>query len=507
MSVWYLDSEDEITDAVARLRDTEEDAVVLVVPAGSRIATGRINFKLLTREAASRGKTIAIVSDDQQVRALVAAAGVLGYARVAEAEAALARGDLPPDPTPPGGSGTVEGDVTVPLDPETSAGSWLSRRRLLTATAGLALGLVVVGGVASVQILPTAEITITPYREHIGPIAVAVTATTSVDTVDVRAGEIPAVTVSIPLEVEGLFPSGGTESVETRASGEVTFSSLDQSFDQSIAPGTRVETAGGVAFRTTAPALLRRPTDGSGPAEVHAPVEAIAAGPAGNVVAGAISIVPSLENQGIGVSNESAAEGGSRDEAAIVTVEAYDAAAVDLQNRLAGELASGLRDPGSVPDGLTLFAETVRLGPVTHMPVAEDVVGRLAEEFELRASATAQALAVDEALVETLAIERLAAEAQVGFELVLSTISAAPGLGTARGDVIRYAAIAEGDASVVVDSVSVLEQVRGLSISEAQAILEAFGTVDVSMWPDFLGDLPADVERITLDVEEPARTE
>ena len=53
MAVWYLDNDDEITDAVARLRGADEERVVFVVPPGSRIASGRINFKLLAREAES----------------------------------------------------------------------------------------------------------------------------------------------------------------------------------------------------------------------------------------------------------------------------------------------------------------------------------------------------------------------------------------------------------------------------------------------------------------------
>ena len=501
MSVWYIDTDDEITDAVARLRSTDEGAVVLVVPAGSRIATGRINFKLLAREAASRDKSIAIVSDDEQVRALVAAAGVLGYERVADAEAALKRGDTPPEPTPPL-EGSVEGDLSTPLDTNTAAGDWLTRRRAVSGIVGVMLGLIVVGGIATLQVLPSAQITITPRVEHVGPIAVAVTAASSIDAVDVRAGEIPAVALSIPLEVNGTFPAGGSETLETKAVGEVVFSSTDQSFDQTIAPGTRVQTAAGVAFNTTAAAVLRRPTGDSGPASVRAPVEAITAGPSGNVVAGAISVVPSLESQGISVTNETAAEGGNREEAAVVTGEAYDAAAVDLQNRLAGELASELRDPENVPEGLTLFAQTARLGSVTHTPAADDVVGTRMETFELSAATTAQALAVDETLVEAVAIERLTSETPAGSALVPATVSAEPGTGTARGDVIRYAAIAEGDAAVVVDPQTVLDLVRGLPVSEAQAILEVFGTVDVTMWPDFLDDLPADVDRITLEVEE-----
>ena len=83
MAVWYLDNDDEITDAVARLRGATDERVVFVVPPGSRIATGRINFKLLAREAESRDLHMAIASPDEQVRALAGAAGVLAAATLA----------------------------------------------------------------------------------------------------------------------------------------------------------------------------------------------------------------------------------------------------------------------------------------------------------------------------------------------------------------------------------------------------------------------------------------
>ena len=68
MTTWYLDNEDEITDAVARLRQADSETVIFVVPPGSRIATGRINFKLLAREAESRDLRMAVASPDEQVR-------------------------------------------------------------------------------------------------------------------------------------------------------------------------------------------------------------------------------------------------------------------------------------------------------------------------------------------------------------------------------------------------------------------------------------------------------
>src|SRR6188472_3476703 len=86
MSVWYLELDDEITDAVARLRAAKDDRVVFVVPAGSRIGTGRINFRLLAREAVSRDLRIALVSADAQVRSLAASAGLPVYASVGESE-------------------------------------------------------------------------------------------------------------------------------------------------------------------------------------------------------------------------------------------------------------------------------------------------------------------------------------------------------------------------------------------------------------------------------------
>lgn len=89
MSVCYLEVDDEITDAVARLRAARDGRVVVVLPPGSRIGTSRINFRLLAREAEGRGIAVALVSGDTGVRALAVSAGMPSHGTVAEAEAAL----------------------------------------------------------------------------------------------------------------------------------------------------------------------------------------------------------------------------------------------------------------------------------------------------------------------------------------------------------------------------------------------------------------------------------
>src|SRR5664279_4394034 len=86
-NVFYLDVDDEITSAAARIRASQDPRVGLVVPSGSRIATSRINFRLLAREALERNRALSIVSTDPAARALAASAGLPVYATVAEFEA------------------------------------------------------------------------------------------------------------------------------------------------------------------------------------------------------------------------------------------------------------------------------------------------------------------------------------------------------------------------------------------------------------------------------------
>jgi len=87
-TIVYLDVDDEITSAAARVRAAGERQVGLVVPNGSRLATSRINFRLLAREAQTRGRDLTIVSADAATRALAASAGLPVHASVGDYETA-----------------------------------------------------------------------------------------------------------------------------------------------------------------------------------------------------------------------------------------------------------------------------------------------------------------------------------------------------------------------------------------------------------------------------------
>ncbi len=515
MAVWYLDGDDEITDAVARLRSATDGQVVFVVPTGSRIATGRINFRLLAREAAARDLKLAVASPDTQVRAMAVSAGVLALGSAAEAEAALERGDSPPEPTafpapeaPEGGAdqgpstGTAAAAATAsPAKPSRRVG------RKVVAGVGAVVVLAAVGVFASLQTLPTAQITLTPRTASVGPLALTIRALTSISQPDPGLRHVPAVDLAIPLSAEGSYAASGREVLEARAQGSVVFSSPEQAFDQEIAAGTRVGTVDGVAFRTVETVLLPRRSDDGPPSQVSAAIEAEEPGDSANVEAGTILVVPSLEGQGISVTNPEPTSGGLLEETPLVTQEDVDAAMADLQNRLVGALAAQLQDPESLPDGLTVFAETAAPGSVTYTPGAQELVGSSVAEFQLSGQLAAHVLAVDERAVTEMARALVLAELPEGMAVLPGGLAIETGEGVVEDGGIRFESQARADAFQVIDEDAVLERIAGLPVSEARAILEGIGASTVSVWPEFLGDLPSDPDRIRLDVQQPLTSE
>ena len=111
---FYLDADDEITSAAARIRSSNATKVGLVVPYGSRISTSRMNFRLLSREAVVNNRRLSIIAADPATRALAASAGLPVFATVAEYEAALAG---PPAAPPDDDDGAVVPAPVVPAEP------------------------------------------------------------------------------------------------------------------------------------------------------------------------------------------------------------------------------------------------------------------------------------------------------------------------------------------------------------------------------------------------------
>ena len=557
-TIVYLDADDEITSAANRIRQADDTRVALVIPFGSRVATSRINFKLLAREAMVNGRRLDIVAPDASARALAASAGLPVFGSVGEYEAAL---DAPADVDETAGSlataaalaaaagvasaagvgaaaGVASGANAVggipvapgPTDPDLAAAreaeldAIVHRGREIPVAkphrrgirAGLIVGFlvlllaVVAAGAAAYLVLPSAEISVTPQIEDVGPIDVTVRADPAATAVDEAAGVIPAQSVDVPVEVSGEFTATGKRTETTAATGGVRWKNCDPSASYTIPRGTVVRTASGVAFTIDESVFLPVAViSGTGTnlglkcqtSEVA--ITAVKEGPAGNVDAGTIRIVPARYNRTlITVNNPKATTGGSREEFTRVSKKDVDAALATLEEDLQAEFQAALEDPVGVPAGATLFPATAVLGESAPSVDPASLVNQEVESFTLGLTAEGTVLAVDASPVEAIAESALRDAVKPGYELIDGSTKVVVGDGIVDGSTVVFAAAGSAEQVQPVDGEALRQQVLGLPEDEARAILQPYGEVELVLWPGFVSSVPTLGQRVTLVVRD-----
>lgn len=561
--VIYLDIDDEITSAAARIRSVEGSRVAVVLPYGSRVATSRINFRLLARDALTHEKRLSVVSGDAASRALAASAGIPVFASVQEYEASLddGRGSAdgatlastsaaaamapatapPADPVPAPRTPQPDHDATArttsaattrtarvqdpgpgPRDrdgeprvrPGTGARTattggggrrGIPRTPFLVAAAILAL-IVVVGGVGAYLLLPSATITLTPREESIGPLAFRVDASTDVTTPDIQAGVVPALTVPVTVEAANTFAATGERVEETAATGAVRFDNLDPTTSNTIAKGAIVSTNAGIRFRTDRAitiAAARLVGLTIVPSSASVEITAVDPGPEGNVQPNAITTVPRGEEPlFLKVVNPDETTGGARETFPRITQEDVDAAIAQLTETMQTDFAARLQDDDLAPVEVTVFAETAIMGDPVWSLDLETLIGQEVETFDLGGSAQGSVLAVDTAPLEAIAAARLAAQVDQGYELVegSSQISVDPAV--VDGTAITFPVRATARQIARLDPAAIAERIKGLPIADAQAILDSYGTAEISVWPDWVTTIPTIDGRVTLTIGE-----
>ncbi len=545
MTVCYLEVDDEITGAIARLRAVRDGEAIMVVPPGSRIATSRINFKLLAREGNERRLNLVAVSDDPQVRALAIAAGLPAYDSLPNAEKALASfreqdrqlaerlGREPkktaaavagqmaleeaestrvmpvPAPSTAPATSTSAGARPTAAHSASETGQRQRRRRVGWAPlAGAAVLLLLLAGVGygAYLFLPTANITLRPATTALAPAPFTGVADPDVAVSDVEAGVVPAQRLEIPVSVTGQFPATGIDTRETRATGTVRFRSENTVGAVPVIEGTIVATANGTQFETTQAATVPVADFAtSTPGTVDVPVRAVRAGPRGNVEANDITEVPAnLRSQLVSVRNPDPTDGGRRIEEQVVQQSDWDAAVDSLQDQLESALAAKLNDPQTTPRGLTLFFESAQTGSEDIEQPQDGVIGSATETFELTMTSIATVTAVNEALVDELGEARVRAGLGADQQLVGDVVDVSHSAGEVIGETVAYEVSPSADVFAEPETATLKDAVRGKSIPEAESILSPYGMVEIAMWPEFVDRLPDQTARISLVVVTPS---
>ncbi len=546
LSLIYLDVDDEITSAAARIRAAGAERVALVLPYGSRLATSRINFRLLAREAAERGKQIEIICADPSARALALAAGLPAHPSVAafegRAPVGVVEGRSPgPDGKTASGArdqgsagpaATGEAATGAAAMPQAEIGHdtetrvlALSRRSSARVPivgparppvrTGLAIGiglalvaLVLAGGILALELLPSATVVLNPRSEALGPLPLTVEARADVTAPDPQSLVIPARRFTFALQASQTFPATGTKVIETKATGNVTFSNFDTGRSNRINAGSIVSTESGVEFATLTTVILPNATIQFPftvvPSTSTVGVEAVVSGPGGNVDNNTITVVPKDENKRLlTVTNVEATGGGAHTESPQVSEADVSRARDALDLAIATELDRQVAEATGVPAGTTLFPQTRIAGDSQFDVDPQTIVGLEAADFDLAATAQGTALGVDPSPIAAVADARLRSRLTPGWSLVATSITSEVGSPSVLGEVISYPVTIQGTQVHDVDAKALVPEIEGLVLAEARSRLAAFGDVQITLWPDWVTTVPTRADRITFTLAEP----
>jgi len=559
MAIVYLDVDDEITSAASRIRTAEEIDVALVLPAGSRIATSRINFRLLAREASSRSRRLAIVAPEASTRALAASAGLPVFASVVEYGEARSAADggplavpaalVPPAaptattaaPTPIGAASKASSVAAAPVDerlpgsrrpsadPSSVRGGFRAgtaigastglagarsvsppRRRRWPLIAALLLAVVLVGGTGAVVayvMLPTATVTLRLATETVGPVAFSGTADPEAFATDADSATIPAARITVPLSATGTFKATGKRVESSKATGEVRWSNCDPTQAYTIPAGTVVRTPSGVGFATAEAVFLPVAPPTSTPGKYLCQnrtigIVAVRDGSAGNVGVGTITVVPGKYNSiVIKVTNLAATSGGLREEFPKVVEKDVAAAVAALTAQLDEQLSGVASSPPGLAAGATAYPETARRGEAVPSEPAADIVGREAGTFDLTLTAEGSVVTADPTPLEAIGSARVFAAVPEGMQAREGSVRVEVGPGVVEGETIRYAVEARAEAVRDITAGEVRELVRGKAPADARRLLADYGSVEVLVWPDWASTITTIDARLEITVE------
>ena len=132
------------------------------------------------------------------------------------------------------------------------------------------------------------------------------------------------------------------------------------------------------------------------------------------------------------------------------------------------------------------------------------LVGTAPPSFTLELDATADVTAVNEAQIDDVAAARVNAAVAQGQKLVGTDVSVSHDDGTVVGNTVVYQVQAFSQGYTDPDPQALIAAVKGKSLVDARAVLSAYGSAEIDVWPDFIDHLPDQAARISINVIAPS---
>jgi hypothetical protein len=479
----FADNE-SIASILSKMEHVPSREIAILAPPHLRVFRNPVSMRLLQRKAQDLGLDVTIISQDEMTRQLCAEIGFGCYGE----EKGFRRENSRPR------------HLEMALPPTRLR--WVS-----VAAGGCLLALVFFVGWF---VLPAASITVTPASTALA-IDVPVVADSTVNTVDLAAGKIPAHVVTSG-DVEGsttVSASGQRDVPNQAARGFVTFTNLT---GQPVSvPKNTVLLAGKVAFFTisdtqVSPSLKigDTPIPGSGSASV----QAADPGDAGNVPVGAITAVQGALGSQVSVINHSATTGGSNKKATYLSsddqAKAKQALLDELRqqglDKIRGQIARNetfLPSPDSAGEGA--------VEELTYAESPEQVTGQTTLHMKLLVRGlTFQGDDVNQVVAQAMdSAARKAGDARLAdAPLAIDP----PAVLSNDGATIKLQVHTTGRMSTPLKSSALADQVHGLNAAAARSRLAqdpGVGQADVQLWPAWATKVPSFSWRIQTTVASP----
>jgi hypothetical protein len=344
----YVETEEEISEVVERLRRYNGDDTMLVLPLRSRIGQSRFNFQLLRNYASRMGKRVTVVCDDPAVQKMASESGFAVFGAVGlEGEGIPSDSEVAPPPRRWWQRGRTEAATHIGIAPATklitkSATELKPGRFLLYVAAAV---LLVVGLFALMVYVPSASVTLVAQAQPFTQKAVEIQAQPGKPPIRVRTDVIST------SNSQGFKTTGLVQVRLAPAIGTVVYTnSLSQptcpregctSAGLVVLRGQRVtDTQDGITFAQTTNQYQGGVLVPWG-RSVAAAIIAVTPGAAGNVGNGVIAkIEGNPYDPGLSVTNPQATGGGAdASSTPVMTVADFDAGRAVLEQELRQSIA------------------------------------------------------------------------------------------------------------------------------------------------------------------------
>ena len=531
--VIYIDVEDDITAIISKVKSSKEKIVALVPPKRVGVLQSAVNLRLLQRTATQSDKRIVLITNNQALAALSAAASI-PVAKNLQSKPELA--EIPVLDIDDGedvidGSQLPIGDIAKAVDrdegmddeelidgidindsEDADTTKSKSKPKPIKKAAGkgkkvpnfnsfrkklfigIAAGAVLIGALVWAFVFAPAATVIITARTTTVPVSGVVTLGT---TTDAEVGTIKATTQTVEREASVEFEATGEKDMGEKATGTVRFSTGSLAGLGTIPAGTQLTTSGGLVFATDAPATLS--FQGSSISSVTVSVTAAASGTNYNAATGSLSGAPSS----VSANFVDATSGGTTKVVPVVL-------AADVQTakeKLVAESTDAVRNElkGKFADSVQIIDTSFVADrqDATSVPAvgaeAPDKKAKLTSKVTYRLSGI-EKTELDNYLKDVLKKQMQDQTTQKVYETGVDTVKLNDFART--GDTATIRLVTTGHIGPVIDEDEVKEEVAGKRFGDIQnelTKLDGVSDVEVKFPYFWVRTVPNNVDKITIE--------